>query len=71
MKLQLTINGSTVYIYILQYYHTHMGVFKDSLRMGEPPSTNKSKGHQGIARVSVSTIYNFKHTFLLVCTLTS
>ena len=47
-----------------------MGVFKDSLLIGKLPSTYKLKGRQGIARVSVSTIYNFNHTFLLVCTLT-
>ena len=48
-----------------------MGVFKDSLLMGKLLSAYKSKGRQGIARVSVPTIYNFNHTFLLVCTLTS
>ena len=36
-----------------------MGVFKDSLLIGKLPSTYKSKGRQGIARVSVSTIYTY------------
>ena len=48
-----------------------MGVFKDSFLMDKLPSTYKSKGRQGIARVSIPTIYNFNHTFLLAYTLTS